>query len=217
MITIGIPAYEGVDLLDISGPYEMLCWVNEAPGIPANKKVRAYVLSEHGRSVTTGSGLVLTPHRSFADVRSLDVLWVPGGLPDSLGRIMRHRDGPYLSYLRQAGESAAWVCSVCEGALLLAQAGLLDGHRATTHWAFTQCLKRFPKVEVAEGHPRFVLSGNRLTGAGISSGLDESLRLIELLAGTEIAAFVQQQTQYFPEPPVHGTIPPPPAACPVHW
>jgi transcriptional regulator GlxA family with amidase domain len=203
MITIGIPAYEGVDLLDNSGPYD--------------KKLRIYVLSEHGRSVTTGSGLVLTPHRSFADVRALDVLWVPGGLPDALGRIMRHRDGPYLSYLRQAGESASWVCSVCEGALLLARAGLLDGHRATTHWAFTQCLKRFSKVEVEEGNPRFVLSGNRLTGAGISSGLDESLRLIELLAGTDVATFVQQQTQYFPEPPVQGTIPPPPAECPVHW
>jgi cyclohexyl-isocyanide hydratase len=92
--------------------------------------------------------------------------------------------------------------------LLLAQAGLLDGYLATTHWAFIPCLKRFPAISVAEGHPRFVVDRNRVTGGGISSGLDESLKMVELLAGYEVAQKVQRFTQYYPSPPVASMIPP---------
>jgi transcriptional regulator GlxA family with amidase domain len=106
---------------------------------------------------------------------------------------------------------------VCEGALLLARAGLLDGHQATTHWNFVECLKRFPKIQVDTTHQRYILSGNRLTGGGISSGLDESLMLIQLLFGTTTALDVQLSTQYFPRPPVSGSIPFGTPACPVHW
>ena len=110
----------------------------------------------------------------------------------------------YLKYLRKVAANARWVCSVCEGALLLAKAGLLDGQQATTHWAVLNCLKQFKKVEVAPGNPRFVQSGNRLTGGGISSGLDEALRLIEILTDTGTAMTVQGITQYFPVPPDPG-------------
>jgi cyclohexyl-isocyanide hydratase len=100
--------------------------------------------------------------------------------------------------------------------MLLAAAGLLDGYRATTHWEFLSCFpQHFPKVIVAPGHPRFVHDGNRLTGGGISSGLDEALKLIELLAGSELARQVQQSTQYYPDPPVSSAIPPSPAQCPI--
>jgi cyclohexyl-isocyanide hydratase len=93
--------------------------------------------------------------------------------------------------------------------MLLAAAGLLDGYEATTHWAFVPCFKqRFPKVKVAKGHPRYCLDRNRLTGGGISSGLDEALKLIELLLGTKVARSVQQSTEYYPRPPVHSAIPP---------
>ena len=110
---------------------------------------------------------------------------------------------------------ARWICSVCEGALLLARAGLLDGHKATTHWAFVECLKRFP-IDVDTTHQRFIVSGNRLTGGGISSGLDEALKLICLLFGEETAKGVLVTTQYFPKPPVVGSIPAAPS-CPVQW
>ncbi|RWD93571.1 MAG: hypothetical protein EOS39_11540 [Mesorhizobium sp.] len=112
---------------------------------------------------------------------------------------------------------AKWVCSVCEGALLLARAGLLDGHKATTHWAFVDCLRRFPAIEVAKGHPRFVESGNRLTGGGISSGLDEALHLISRLFDDQTAVEVQITTQYFPVPPVAGRIPSEMPTCMVQW
>lgn len=85
---------------------------------------------------------------------------------------------------------------------------LLDGYLATTHWAFIPCLKQFPAILVAEGYPRFVVDRNRVTGGGISSGLDESLRIVELLAGYEVAQQVQQFTQYYPCPPVASTIHP---------
>jgi len=144
------------------------------------------------------------------------VLWVPGGDPDVLGEIMSDPSSPYIAYLRQVAAKAKWVCSVCEGALLLARAGLLDGHKATTHWAFVNCLKRFTEIDVDTRHHRFIVSGNRLTGGGISSGLDEALKLIALLFDKETAMAVQVATQYFPDPPVSGQIPPLPP-CKVQW
>jgi cyclohexyl-isocyanide hydratase len=163
------------------------------------------------------NGVRFHPRGSFADFPALDVLWTPGGAPDALHRIMSEAQSEYLAYLRQVASGAKWVCSVCEGAMLLARAGLLDGHAATTHWAFVNCLKKFPKIRVDTGHKRFVVSGNRLTGGGISSGLDESLKLISLLFGDETAEDVQSSTQYFPVPPVQGSIPCPLPDCKLTW
>jgi cyclohexyl-isocyanide hydratase len=206
---IGIPVYEGVDLLDVAGPYEMFNWV------PREKGLSTLILSADGGPVTSMNGVAFQAQGSFAGNPALDVLWVPGGSTDALTRQMNCPQ--YLGYLRQVAAEALWVCSVCEGAMLLAQAGLLDGHQATTHWAFVNCLNRFEAVEVVPGNPRFVQSGNRLTGGGISSGLDEALRLIEILTDTGTAMGVQVSTQYFPVPPVQGTIPAPPPACPFSW
>ena len=98
----------------------------------------------------------------------------------------------------------------------MARAGLLDGHKATTHWYFVACLQEFRKVEVDTHHERFVRSGNRLTGGGISSGLDEALKLMCLVFGEDAAKDALVSTQYFPRPPVTGTIPDTPP-CTVHW
>jgi cyclohexyl-isocyanide hydratase len=134
---------------------------------------------------------------------------------------MKDPDSPYLRYLRQIAAGATWVCSVCEGALLLARAGLLDNHRATTHWYFVACLQSFPKITVDTEHERFVVSqnafGNRLTGGGISAGLDEALKLISLLFGDKSAESVQLSTQYFPKPPVMGVIPTKIPECMIKW
>jgi transcriptional regulator GlxA family with amidase domain len=92
--------------------------------------------------------------------------------------------------------------------MLLAAAGLLDGYTVTTHWAFYPCMARFPKVTLASGYPRYCLDRTRLTGGGISSGLDEALMLIQLLSGTEAAQQVQRSTQYYPRPPVTSEITP---------
>jgi transcriptional regulator GlxA family with amidase domain len=208
---IGIPVYEGVDLLDVMGPYEMFKWI-DAPGL----QIDVLLVAETLRSVTTRDGVTFRPHKSFRQIDQLDVIWVPGGDPAALKRLMTGKRRRYLDFLIDQSEDAQIVASVCEGALLLAQAGLLDGYRATTHWAFIPCLKQFPKIRVARGHPRFVVDGNRVTGGGISSGLDEALALIEMLTSTEVAQSVQQNTQYYPKPPVHSVLPRA-TDCPFSW
>jgi transcriptional regulator GlxA family with amidase domain len=199
-ITIGMPVYPGVDLLDVTGPFEMLNWMNQA-----GRPVEVLLIAEQAGEVTTRDGFTFKAPMSFATAPRLDVLWVPGGAPAALKQLMQDRG--YLDFLVAQAKTARFVCSVCEGALLLAAAGLLDGFQATTHWAFTACLKRFPELIVVEGHPRFVVDGNRLTGGGISSGLDEALKLIELLTDADVARSVQQNTQYYPCPPVASRIP----------
>lgn len=208
---LGMPVYEGVDLLDVAGPYEMFHWV------PPSKGLETVILSADGGPVTSVNGLRFEAQARFAQAPALDILWVPGGDPNSLSKIMSDPASPYLAYLRQVAAGAKWVCSVCEGALLLARAGLLDGHKATTHWAFVKCLQKFSKIDVDTTHPRFVQSGNRLTGGGISAGLDEALKLIELLFDEATAAEVQVTTQYFPIPPVRGCIPEQIPDCTVKW
>jgi transcriptional regulator GlxA family with amidase domain len=208
---LGMPIYEGVNLLDVAGPLEMFFWAGQ------NQPLETVLVSEDGEPVTSLNGVRFEAQASFAKVPTLDILWVPGGAPDRLADMMRDPNSPYLKYLRQVAADAKWVCSVCEGALLLGRAGLLDGHKAATHWAFVECLKRFPDIDVDTTNPRFVVCGNRLTGGGISSGLDESLQLIKLLFGEDVAKRVQRTTQYFPQPPVMGTLPSTAPRCDIHW
>jgi transcriptional regulator GlxA family with amidase domain len=212
---LGMPIYEGVNLLDVAGPLEMFYWAGRDNG-----DLQTTLVSDDGRAVTSINGVRFEAQASFAQTPALDILWVPGGDPAALQTIMKDPDSPYLQYLRQIAANATWVCSVCEGALLLARAGLLDNHEATTHWYFTECLQSFPRIKVDTTHQRFVVSrnatGNRLTGGGISAGLDEALKLISLLFDEERAKDVQIATQYFPKPPVMGVIPATPR-CPINW
>ena len=197
---IGIPVYDRVDLLDVTGPHEMFGWMTRP-------KADLRIIGEKGGAdVATRDGFTFKTTHGFDKIDTLDVLWVPGGDPAALKRLM---SGPrtYLDFLIRVSADARYVASVCEGALLLAKAGLLDGYEATTHWYFIPCLKQFPKVKVVEGHPRFVVDRNRVTGGGISSGLDEALKVIELLGGYEQAQEVQRNTQYYPDPPVASTLP----------
>jgi cyclohexyl-isocyanide hydratase len=211
---LGIPVYEGVNLLDVAGPLEMFYWAGQQ-----GNDLQAVLVSSDGKPVTSINKVKFeVGGASFDNTPALDILWVPGGDPDVLVEMMKDPDhSPYLNYLRRIAANATWVCSVCEGALLLARAGLLDGHTATTHWAVVNCLTRFHNVTVdtALPRPRFVYSEKniltgkeekRLTGGGISSGLDEALKLISLLFGDEKAEAVQRTTEYFPKPPVGGAI-----------
>ena len=201
-LVVGMPVYDAVDMLDVTGPHEMLSWAGIDVELVAAKKGMHCFRNGFNFEVT----------KSFAKASRYDVLWVPGGDPAALNVLMK--DEKYLGFLRAKAAEAQIVASVCEGAMLLAAAGLLDGYEATTHWAFIPCFKRFKKVKVVEGHPRYHLDRNRLTGGGISSGLDETLKLIELLQGTDAARAVQLSTQYFPCPPVSGVIPPT-STCPL--
>ncbi|WP_404333936.1 DJ-1/PfpI family protein [Sphingomonas sp. MMS12-HWE2-04] len=197
-VRIVIPVYDGFDLLDVCGPSEMFHWagfqvdlVAAAPGM-----------------ITANNGFALSVADGFAAPAPCDALWVPGGDTGVLSAILQDPARTYLDFLTAQAPLAGYVCAVCVGSVLLAGAGLLDGHVATSHWAtIPTLLQDYPAVTVADGHPRYTLDRNRLTGGGISSGLDEALGLIELLAGTAKAQDVQQTTQYYPDPPVHSQIP----------
>lgn len=210
---IAIPIYEGVDVMDVAAPYEMFNWMGF---YWKAKSVTVELVAATSKVLKTRDGLKLTPDATFRDYhkskRQADLLWVPGGDPTRLQEMMS--DSTYLDFLRLQSKAASWVTSVCEGALLLASAGLLDGYKATTHWGFIQCLKSFRRVDVADGYPRYVVDRNRVTGGGISSGLDEALELIARVSSYEIAKNVQLMTQYFPRPPFEGEIPGS-AKCPI--
>jgi cyclohexyl-isocyanide hydratase len=195
---IVIPVYDGVDMLDVCGPYEMFAWAG----------FEISLVAERPGEVAFNNGFTFNVADGLGAPMPADALWVPGGNPNELDRIIYDPNRTYLDFIQDQAAQSAFICSVCEGALLLAAAGLLDGYRATTHWAFIPyLLENYPQVKVVDGHPRFALDGNRLTGGGISSGLDEALQLISMLAGTEAAEAVQQTTQYYPDPPVASQIP----------
>jgi transcriptional regulator GlxA family with amidase domain len=213
---IGIVVYDGVDMLDIAAPFEVFGWM--ASHVTKTLAVNVQYIAENPGLVTLRDRVQLSVVTGFATAPQLDLLWVPGGDPAALKREMAAPTTPYIAFLRAQARRARFVVSVCEGALLLARAGLLDGHRATTHWAFLPCLRRFKKIKVAPGTDRrFVVNKIKVpggepryvvTGAGISSGLDESLELVKLIAGEATAEATQVSIQYFPDPPVSGKITP---------
>ena len=127
---LGIPVYQDVNLMDVTGPIEMFTWV------PKHLGLEYYIVSEDGLPVTSVNGVRFFADKSFSQLPELDVLWVPGGKPSKLEEIMSDPNSAYLAYIKQTAATADWICSVCEGALLATKAGILDGHKATTHWAF---------------------------------------------------------------------------------
>ncbi|HEU0013625.1 MAG TPA: DJ-1/PfpI family protein [Longimicrobium sp.] len=236
-LTIGIPIYPGVDPLDVIGPYEVFS--DMAATVAGQCAVTVLVLGETLAPVTTREfgeaqtpapphptpPLALVPQATFESVPHLDVLWVPGGAVSALNRMIP--GGPYLDAITKWAAGASFVTSVCEGAMLLAAAGLLDGYRATTHWAFLPCFSRWPAVKPVGGKngkwPRFVVDpkkpepgalGTRVTGAGISAGLDEALEIVVRLFGKQVAREVQKDIQYFPDPPVKARLRPA-KGCPL--
>jgi cyclohexyl-isocyanide hydratase len=206
---IGIPVYQGVDLLDVTGPHEILRWMKDLARVDVEIELIADKVNKG--CITTRDEFTFKAPKTFETASKLDVLWVPGGSPEALNRELK-QPSAYIEFLKKQS-GAQYICSVCEGGVLLAASGLLDGYLMTTHWAFIPCLAKF-NVKVAQGFPRFVLDRNRLTGGGISSGLDEAFKVVELLAGYETAQAIQRTTQYYPCPPVASELTPA-TSCPL--
>lgn len=199
--------YDDCDLLDVTGPFEMFDWAGFDIDL---------IAAEPGTKRFRSRGFTYSVSRGFDQARAYDAVWVPGGEPEVLAGIIDDPARTHLDFLVAQAGRARMMCSVCNGATLLAAAGLLDGYRATAHWEFLSCFpQRFPKVVVEPGLPRFVHDRDRLTGGGVSSGLDAALKLVDLLGGTDLAERVQQATQYYPDPPVRSAIPTAPARCPI--
>ncbi len=184
-IQIGLLLYPGLTQLDLMGPYQVFASV---PG------VQTHVVWKTTDPVQSDTGLSIVPTRSFADCGQLDVICVPGGLAQA----PMHEDAEVLGFLRQQAEGARYVTSVCTGALILGAAGLLDGYRATTHWGFRELLS---SVGATYTPGRVVRDRNRITGGGVTAGIDMALTCVAELLGEDVAKTVQLGIEYRPAPP----------------
>jgi cyclohexyl-isocyanide hydratase len=150
--------------------------------------------------VSTDSELRFTPTTTLAQCPPLDVLFVPGG-PGQVGMM---DDSEVLEFLARAGAQARYVTSVCTGSLVLAAAGLLTGYRAACHWMWRDQLTLFG-IEVSKD--RVVMDRNRITGGGVTAGIDFGLVLAAQLAGEDQARRIQLQIEYNPAPPFDAGSP----------
>jgi transcriptional regulator GlxA family with amidase domain len=192
--TVGILVYDEVEVLDFAGPFEVFSTASRvarrlAPDAPAPFAVT--LVAETLRPVRARAGLLVQPDHDLDDHPPLDVLIVPGGLHD--GPLARPA---VIAWLARQLAATPLVASVCTGAFLLARAGLPDGLEVTTHWEDVADLRRdFPRLRVREG-VRWVEHERLLTSAGISAGLDMSLRVVARLEGQALAERTARQMDY---------------------
>jgi cyclohexyl-isocyanide hydratase len=190
-LQIGSLLFEGIDQIDLTGPFEVLSRI-------PNSTYRIY--GKTTNPVRDLRGLRLTPDAVLADAPPLDVLHVPGGF----GQEALMEDVEVLDWIRKQAAGAHSVFSVCTGALLFGAAGLLQGKRATTHWASFHLLPFFGAIPVNE---RVVIDGDWVFAAGVTAGIDGALRLASILRGDEVAQSIQLYMAYAPEPPFNSGTP----------
>jgi cyclohexyl-isocyanide hydratase len=188
---IGMLLYPGLTQLDLTGPFEVL---HRVPG------VQVHLLWKTLEPVVADSTLSLGPTTTLAACPKLDVVFVPGGR----GQMAVMKDDAVLAFLREQGRIARFVTAVCTGSLLLGAAGLLDGYEAATHWAFMDLLPMFGARPVRR---RVVVDRNRVTGGGVTAGIDFGLRLAALLSNDAVAKEIQLGLEYDPEPPFRSGHP----------
>jgi cyclohexyl-isocyanide hydratase len=190
-LQIGSLLFEGLDQIDLTGPFEVLSRI-------PNATYRIY-----GKTIAPVrdlKGLRLTPDAALADAPQLDVLHVPGGF----GQEALMEDEDVLAWIHRQAAGARAVFSVCTGALLCGAAGLLQGRRATTHWASFHLLPFFGAIPVNE---RVVVDGDWVFAAGVTAGIDGALRLAAELRGDAAAQAIQLYMVYAPEPPFNSGTP----------
>jgi transcriptional regulator GlxA family with amidase domain len=194
-MNVGIVIFDEVELLDMAGPYEVFTTAarvharSQPPGTPSLFTVAT--LARHATTVRARAGLPLQPDYTLHDHPPLDCAVVPGGVVDAeLGR------GDLMAWIAAQARTARILASVCTGSLLLAQAGVLDGLEATTHWEDVEALRALrPGVRVREG-TRWVDAGAVVTSAGISAGIDMSLHLVQRLHSRELALRTARQMEF---------------------
>jgi cyclohexyl-isocyanide hydratase len=190
-LKIGMLLFPDLTTLDFVGPYDVFV---KAPCF------EVLLLGESTDVIRAEGGLLLKPSVSLQDCPQLDILFVPGG--KGINELLTNSN--VISFLQEQAKNAKYITSVCTGSLVLAAAGLLDGYKATTHWRSVELLKMFG-VTVQDS--RVVRDRNRITGGGVTSGIDFGLTLTALIGGDEMARIVQLQLEYHPEPPFHAGSP----------
>lgn len=189
---IAVLIFEKLTALDAIGPYEVL---SRLPGAELT-----FVAAEAGPKRTDTGALAITADAGLAELSDPDILLVPGGE----GSRPLLEDEVVLDWVRAAHETSAWTTSVCTGSLVLGAAGILDGVRASTHWAYREALAAYGAEVVPE---RVVEDGKFVTAAGVSAGIDMALTLAARLAGEDVAKAIQLGIEYDPAPPFDSGSP----------
>ena len=189
---VGIYIFPQVTMMDAYGPLQFFAMVDE---------FETFTFSKTSEPLMSDAGVLLTPHYGFDDCPEIDVLVVAGA-----GNVLSQlKDQEVIDFLRKAGEKAEYVTSVCTGGLILAEAGLLDGHRAVTHWTYSELLDSYPNVTRVD--ERVCISGNRITGGGITAGIDFAISVIANIIGEPSAHVIQLLFEYRPAPPFNSGRP----------
>lgn len=183
---IGLVIYPGMTQLDITGPHQVFALMPDT---------RVHLLWKILEPVTSSEGMTILPTTTFAESPQLDVICIGGG---GMGYVELMRDEEVLEFLRQQGKTAKYVTSVCTGSMILAAAGLLQGYRAACHWAFREQLAMLGVEVVTQ---RVVVDRNRITGGGVTAGIDFGLVVAAKLCGEEVAKMLQLLLEYNPAPP----------------
>lgn len=190
-VHIGFLLFPNLTQLDLTGPAQVL---SRVPG------ARTHLVWKTLDAVPTDVGFSINPSITFDACPQLDVLCVPGGF--GIEALLEDRET--LDFLRRQGQQARYVTSVCNGALVLGAAGLLQGYRSACHWMWLPLLARFGAEPVAE---RIVRDRNRISGGGVTAGIDFGFALAAELAGEEAAKTIQLALEYDPQPPFNAGSP----------
>jgi cyclohexyl-isocyanide hydratase len=190
-LLIGSLMFDGMDQIDLTGPFEVLSRV-------PNSTYQTYAKTVS--PVRDLHGLRLIPDATLGEAPPLDVLHVPGGY----GQEALMEDQEVIAWIQKQAAGALYIFSVCTGALLCGAAGLLKGRRATTHWSSLHLLPCFGAIPVNE---RVIMDANYIFAAGVTAGIDGALRLAAELRGEEIAQSIQLDMVYAPEPPFNSGTP----------
>jgi cyclohexyl-isocyanide hydratase len=190
-IHVAFLLFPNVTQLDLTGPAQVLSRLGN---------VTLDLVWKSHEPVATDAGFAIVPTASFEEVRTADILCVPGGM----GVTDVIEDAAAMAWVRRLGAEARWVTSVCTGSLILGAAGLLDGYRAATHWSWREYLALFGAEMVPE---RVVIDRNRVTGGGVTAGIDFGLTLMAEVRGADFARLVQLSLEYDPHPPFDAGTP----------
>jgi transcriptional regulator GlxA family with amidase domain len=194
--SVGILIFDGVEVLDFAGPYEVLSRTRTVPGALSRRSdesapFRVFTVARTRAAVKATGGLAVLPDHDFAGAPAIDVLVVPGGF----GTRPLLEDAETLGWIRRRSADARQVASVCTGALLLAKAGLLAGRRATTHWNALDLLASLDPTLTVERNVRFVEDGI-LSSAGVAAGIDMTFQLVARLCGQAVAEETAHYIEY---------------------
>ena len=195
---VGIVLFEDVEVLDFCGPFEVFSAtrMNEEKRREEPSPFEVLLIAENPSPITTTGGMKVLPHYTFDSCPRLDILVCPGGW----GTRKELKNPIMLDWLRMRAAEVETLAAVCTGSMLLGFAGLLDGLHATTHWRSLDWMREsFPTVTVEYGK-HFVQDGRVLTSAGISAGIDMSLKVVANYFGEEIARATSRHMEYpYPE------------------